>query len=165
MILQKKFYNIFIFILIFLAETGCVEKVESLGRENGIYSVRRVIDGDTIELSDYKLVRYIGIDTSEIRKKQGSTWLYDPEPYSIEAKDLNKMLVESKQVKLEFDVERQDKYGRWLAYVYVDDKMVNEELLKQGYAKIFTILPNIKHIDRLKTAQFQAKQAKRGIWQ
>lgn len=163
MILQKKFYNIFL--IIFLTITGCVEKIESLGRENESYSVKRVIDGDTIELSNYKFVRYIGIDTSEIRKKQGLAWLYDPEPYSIEARDLNKALVESMQVKLEFDIEKQDKYGRWLAYVYVDGKMVNEELLKQGYAKIFTIPPNIKHIDRFKTAQFQAKQAKRGIWQ
>jgi len=107
------------------------------------YRVKRVIDGDTIELDTGERVRYIGIDTPETMKKTGGTWIFDPEPYGVEAKEYNRTLTEGKEVKLEFDAEKTDKYGRLLAYVRTSDMiMVNRELLKKGFARILFIPPN-----------------------
>ncbi len=161
---KKITFYILILIILSLSLTGCFESETKTGQNKRTYFVYRIIDGDTIELSNAKLVRYIGIDTPEVRKKIAGTWQYDPEPYALQANDCNKDLVEGKKVILEFDVEKEDKYNRWLAYVYVDEKMVNEEILKQGYAKLLSIPPNTKYYVRLKTAQTQANEAKRGIW-
>lgn len=151
-------------ILLCLILPGCLESETKLGQNKHTYSVKRVIDGDTVELSNAKLVRYIGIDTPEVRRKIAGAWQYDPEPYALQASDYNKDLVEGKKVILEFDMEKQDKYNRWLAYVYIDGKMANEELLKEGYAKLLVIPPNTKYYTRLKAAQNEANEAKRGIW-
>ena len=78
------------------------------------YLVRNVIDGDTVELSNGRRVRYIGVDTPETMKKVAGSWLYDPEPFAAEAKKLNSLLVDGKRVSLEFDSRKEDKYGRWL---------------------------------------------------
>lgn len=128
------------------------------------YLVNYIIDGDTIELSNGERVRYIGIDTPEIRQKQGSKWIYNPMPYAEESKASNKKLVEGKSVRLEFDVEKKDRYNRWLAYVYIGDKMVNLELVKQGYAMIYTRPPNVKYVDEFVKAQKDARENKRGLW-
>lgn len=74
------------------------------------YQVSKVIDGDTIELSNGERVRYIGINTPEFRNGI-------PDPYAQEAYEANKKLVEGKEVRLELDVQERDKYGRILAYV------------------------------------------------
>lgn len=128
------------------------------------YTVAWVVDGDTVELKNGKKVRYIGIDTPEVRKRIGGEWQYMPEPYAIEAKKFNDEMIRGKNVRLEFDAEKEDKYGRWLAYVYSGDKMVNAELLKQGYASLLTFPPNVKHIDLLVKAQKEAQENRRGIW-
>ncbi|MBU1007393.1 MAG: thermonuclease family protein [Candidatus Omnitrophica bacterium] len=130
---------------------------------NQVY-VSRVIDGDTIELSSGEKVRYIGIDTPETREKKGLEWVYAPRPYAKEAKDLNVRLVQGRRVRLEFDAQRRDKYSRLLAYVYVGDKMVNVELLKAGYAMIYTYPPNVKHTEELLAAQKLARQEGKGLW-
>ncbi|MFQ5952688.1 MAG: thermonuclease family protein [Candidatus Omnitrophota bacterium] len=108
------------------------------------YRVTWVVDGDTIELGNGKRVRYLGIDTPEVRRRVGGKWQYLPEKYAVEAKNYNDTLVRNKNVKLEFDTRKEDKYGRWLAYVYVNDKMVNAELLREGLASVFIIPPNVK---------------------
>jgi micrococcal nuclease len=128
------------------------------------YAVRHVVDGDTIELSSGEMVRYIGIDTPEIREKKGSEWIYKPMPYAEEAKELNKILVEGKSVRLEYDVQKKDKYNRILAYVYIDDKMVNMEMVKQGFAMIYTYPPNVRYAQRFMELQKDARDNKRGLW-
>ena len=87
------------------------------------YLVTKVIDGDTVELSSGEKLRYIGIDTPE--KK---------EPFYSEAKNYNRRLLEGKKIKIELDVQENDKYGRLLGYVYVDGIFVNAEMLKAGLA-------------------------------
>jgi len=139
---------------------GCAERGNS-----AVFYVSEVIDGDTIQLSNGRHVRYIGIDTPEVREKKGGEWVYQPEGYAIEAKEFNRKLVEGKKVRLEFDVVRSDKYKRWLAYVFIDDKMANEELLRGGYATLYTYPPNVRHVDRFVAAQQEARQGKRGLWQ
>jgi len=126
--------------------------------------VRRVVDGDTVELTDGRLVRYIGIDTPEVRRKEHERWIVDPEPMAEEASAFNRQLVEGKEVRLEYDVQSYDRFGRVLAYVYVGDVMVNAQLLMDGYAQPLTIPPNVKHATWFRTLAQQARQAGRGLW-
>ena len=131
------------------------------GRSLAFWStVSRVIDGDTIELDTGEKVRYIGIDTPET--------LHPSEPveyYGREASEFNKKLVEGKWVRLEFDVQRKDIYGRTLAYVYLSDgTFVNAELLKQGYAKVSTYPPNVEHVEEFLELEREARENARGLW-
>jgi micrococcal nuclease len=80
-------------------------------------------------------VRYIGIDTPETKHPSRGI-----EPYGPEATDANRRLVQGQTVRLEFDVQPRDQYGRLLAYVYVGEVMANAELVRQGYALLSTYL-------------------------
>lgn len=150
---------IFIVIALLFMKLGAVSQ-----RHPGEAHVSRVIDGDTIELSNKKIVRYIGIDTPELRERKGASWIYNPKPYAEAAKDFNKRLVEGKHVRLELDVQKKDKYGRTLAYVYVEDKMINREILKEGYAMIYTYPPNVKYTKEFLAAQELARDNNKGLW-
>lgn len=150
--------------LVIALGAGCSPGTVGTATAADEYRVNWVVDGDTIELAGGKRVRYLGIDTPEVRKRIGGRWQYLPEPFATEAKKLNDDLVRNKNVKLEFDIVKEDKYGRWLAYVYVDGKMVNEELLRRGYAYTYHIPPNVRHVDRLIGAQNEARDNKRGLW-
>jgi len=122
--------------------------------------VQRVVDGDTIVLSTRERVRYIGINTPELHHPKKPV-----EAYAREAKAFNRKLVEGKRVRLEFDIERRDKYGRLLAYVYLEDgTFVNAELIRQGYAQIMTFPPNVKYADLFLTYERQAREKNRGLW-
>ena len=126
--------------------------------------VRRVTDGDTIELSTGELVRYIGVDTPEVRRKQGNRWVADPEPFGKEASAFNRQLVEGRRVRLEYDAQTHDRYGRLLAYVYAGELFVNAELLRQGYAQPLTIPPNVAYAEMFRTVAQEARRANRGLW-
>ena len=131
--------------------------------------VEHVIDGDTVALWDGRHVRYIGLDTPEMRRHEGNSWIEDPEPFAREATAFNRSLVEGKSVRLEYDAQPFDKYNRLLAYVSLpaaDGKelMVNEELLRQGYAQLLTIPPDVKYVERFRAAAQEARDAKRGLW-
>lgn len=123
------------------------------------FQVKRVLDGDTIELADGERVRYIGINTPEIdHPPKGAEF------FGHEAAEVNRKLVEGKQVRLEFDVQQRDRYGRLLAYVYVDSIFVNAELVKRGYAYAYTYPPNVKHADLFVKLQREAREAGQGLW-
>jgi len=129
--------------------------------------VMTVIDGDTIRLEDGRLVRYLGIDAPELRTKVESLWVYDPQPFAEQAATLNKKLVEGKKVKIELDpnLPRKDQFGRLLAFVFVDKVMVNEELVRQGLAKVETHHPLImKYRKRIWSLEEGAWLGKRGLW-
>lgn len=119
-----------------------------------ILLVSRVIDGDTIELADGTKIRYIGIDTPE---KDTPLWQ--------EATEANRVLVEGKLIRLEYDTNKQDKYGRALAYVYVNDTFINCELLRSGLAEINTYMQSLKYLDSLIECQREAITNQRGIWE
>jgi micrococcal nuclease len=69
------------------------------------------------------------------------------------------------KVSLEYDLERRDKYGRILAYIWArDGKLMNEEMLKRGCAVLFTVPPNVKYAGRLRNAQEKARELKAGVW-
>jgi endonuclease YncB( thermonuclease family) len=114
-------------------------------------SVQQVLDGDTCRLSDNREVRYLGIDTPE-----------KGEPLAEEATQANNRLVGGKQVRIEIGKPEKDRYGRLLAYVSVDKTLVNEALVRQGFAWVQR--PDDKYRDILLKAQEEARSAGRGIW-
>lgn len=133
--------------------------------EKNEFPVKSIVDGDTIELENGTKVRYIGIDTPETRIKQDDgTWSYQPQAYAERSKEFNRNLVEGKKVRLEYDMVQKDKYNRDLAYVFAGNTFVNAELIRQGYALLFTIPPNVKYIDLFTELQKEARENKRGLW-
>lgn len=80
------------------------------------------------------------------------------------ASEYTKKVVLNKKVSLEFDVQEADKYSRTLAYVYIDDIMLNELLVEQGMAKVATYPPNVKYVDKFVEAQKSAQANKLGVW-
>jgi micrococcal nuclease len=69
------------------------------------------------------------------------------------------------KIGIEFDVQQRDKYGRLLGYVYLlDGRMLNEAIVKAGYASLFTYPPNVKYQQRFLKAYREAKERKRGLW-
>ncbi|MFZ5799777.1 MAG: thermonuclease family protein [Candidatus Omnitrophota bacterium] len=126
--------------------------------------VKAVIDGDTIVLSNNQKVRYIGLDTPEIFLKTETAFEYAPKPFAEAAKEFNRKMVEGKVVRLEFDIERKDKYRRLLVYCFLDGEMVNAQLLRNGLAMLYTQVPNIKYVDLLVKAQQEAREDGLNLW-
>lgn len=129
--------------------------------ENTKAIVKRVIDGDTIELDNGKKLRYIGIDTPE---------RIPSSCFAAEAAGKNEELVLGKEVRLEKDVSETDRYGRLLRYVYVrnsvsgEEVFVNENLVREGYATAVTYPPDVKYTDLFRQADKEARENKRGLW-
>ena len=118
--------------------------------------VIQVIDGDTIIIEGGYRVRYIGIDAPEIHP--------EVEAFGMEAWQANRRLVEGKEVRLERDVSEKDKYGRLLRYVWVDDILVEAELVRQGLARAKAYPPDTKYQDYLEQMEAEAREAGRGMW-
>lgn len=129
---------------------------ESLSNE---VKVTRVIDGDTVELETGQKVRYIGVDTPETVSPSKPVQCFGKEAFSK-----NKELVLGKQVRLEKDVSETDKYGRILRYVWIGDILINEVLVREGYAQSSTYPPDIKYQDKFLEAQRLAKEESKGLW-
>src|SRR3989344_1651973 len=117
--------------------------------------VKRVIDGDTIELANGQIVRYVGVNAPN-----------NGEPFEEEATESNNKLISGKTVTLEYDAYTSDRFGRVLAYVIVDGKNVVVELARKGLVRvtIYEDRRKLKYQDQLLKAQDEAKQASRGIW-
>jgi len=123
-------------------------------------TVYRVVDGDTIKIDGgKKRVRYIGIDTPETVHPSKPV-----ECYGKQASNKNKKLVEGKEILLEKDVSETDQYGRLLRYVWIDDILVNELLVREGYAQSSTYPPDVKYQNKFIEAQRLAMAEKKGLW-
>jgi micrococcal nuclease len=141
----------FIILVALLVSCGLAEPTRS---DAGEYAQAVfVVDGDTVELVDGRRVRYIGVNTPETGQ-----------PYATNAKSLNESLVMGQEVWLETDTQESDVYGRLLAYVWVGDTFVNLELVRQGYANAYTVLPNVRHTDAFVLAEQEAREAELGMW-
>lgn len=124
--------------------------------------VDRVVDGDTAKVfyeGESEYVRYIGIDTPE--SVQPDTPV---ECFGEESKSFNASRIEGQEMKLVFDEEKRDRYGRLLAYVYVNGNMINAELLRLGYATTLEISPNTSKADQFANLEQDAREAGRGLW-
>lgn len=169
-------------VLDLLAEEILPREALGVARESepraSLQQVVRIIDGDTFVArlnGKDESVRLIGIDTPELNERQ---------PYAEEAKEKSAELLMGGWVRLELDVRERDKYGRILAYVYVPmdstlrlhsgqagspqggdgELFVNLELVRQGYAQVLTIPPDVAHADDFREAQKLAQEENLGLW-
>ena len=158
--------------LVLGTNTISVKAIDSVGNEGEVAEssvnfnpsrykakVVNVIDGDTVKIEGGQVVRYIGIDTPET--------VHPSKPvqcYGNEASDKNKELVEGEEIRLEKDVSETDKYGRLLRYVWLGDMLVNEYLVREGYAQSSSYPPDVKYQDKFIEAQKQAREELKGLW-
>lgn len=130
-------------------------------------TVTRVVDGDTFVAKaggkEHK-VRLILVDTPESKAPNR------PKGYlGEEAKQYTMERLEGKEVWLEKDVQSNDRYGRWLRYVYVDvdegkGELFNGTLVRSGLARLATFPPNVKYVEQIRKWQTEARNAERGVW-
>jgi micrococcal nuclease len=128
----------------------------------GTVRVERVVDGDTIDVrldGRRERVRYIGIDTPESVKPGTRV-----QCFGKAAAAANRRLVEGREVRLTYDTEQRDRFGRLLAYVHRDELFVNAELIRQGYGKPLEIAPNVAHAAQLRRLARTARRERRGLW-
>ena len=133
--------------------------------QKGYYSVSKIVDGDTFRVYDGTkkglAIRLIGVDTPETRKSAHKEIGY----FGEEAKQYLSSLLTGKKIKLVYDVNQFDRYQRTLAYVYLEDgTFVNAELVKNGFAMVMTIPPNVKFADEFARLQQEAREYNRGLW-
>jgi len=149
------------------------ERPEGQGKD----LVLKVVDGDTLTIERKgrrESIRLIGIDAPESRANQKAR-----KDAERNGKDLStitglgkkatryvKSLVKPGDlVRVEFDTQIRDKYGRLLGYVFLSDgRMLNEEIVKAGYASLYTVPPNVKYRDRFQKADQEARENNRGLW-
>lgn len=115
--------------------------------------ITKVLDGDTVETASGEIIRYIGINTPE----RGESFAQD-------ATSKNQELTLGKTVRLEFDAQTKDRYGRRLAYVFVGETFINLKLLKIGLAVSYTVQPNVKYQDEFIKAEKEARNSCLGLW-
>ena len=127
------------------------------------YQVTRVVDGDTFVINyngEDEKVRLIGVDTPEsVHPDEDKNT-----EFGVSVSNFSKEMLLGKQIQIEFDVSQRDKYGRLLAYVYIDGQMYNKILLEKGYAKVATYPPNVKYVDDFTSIQKEARENKVGLW-
>lgn len=124
--------------------------------------VIEVVDGDTIRADldgQETAVRLIGVDTPERDGPHTSL-----ECHGEEATRYTRDALAGRTVELEFDVERTDRFGRTLAYVWLDGELFNERLVRSGYAVVTTFPPNVRYVDRFTVAQRRARDEQLGLW-
>jgi micrococcal nuclease len=125
--------------------------------------VVEVVDGDTVvvafEDGGIDTVRLLGVDTPETHHPTQGVECFGPEASRFTARHLAGRMVE-----LEGDVETRDQYGRRLAYVIVEGRRFNDQLLRRGYARLLVLAPNRAHARELLTAELAARDHERGLW-
>jgi micrococcal nuclease len=132
------------------------------GGEAPTVRVVAVIDGDTIDVAwggRRERVRLLGVDTPETVDPNRPVGCYGPEASAFTHQRLR-----GRDVRLRFDRQRRDKYGRLLAYVEVDGRRFNDELLTGGYARLLVIPPNGRHGRVMLDEELGARSARRGLW-
>jgi micrococcal nuclease len=127
-------------------------------------TVTRVVDGDTVHArvgGRDETIRYIGLDTPETVKPNTPV-----QCFGKAASAANRRLVDGQRVRLRLDAEPRDRYGRLLAYVYRrrDGLFVNAALVRDGFATILTIPPNVSHAGDLRGLERRARARRRGLW-
>jgi len=128
---------------------------------NNIFVVKEVIDGDTIKIDDNIRIRLIGINAPD-----------KGECFYQEARDFTKKLLEGKEVRLEKDISGKDVYNRLLRYVVLlatdpegDNLLINDYLVREGYAQTVASPPDNRYRDLLSSAQEEAIRDGRGLWE
>ncbi len=118
--------------------------------------VARVADGDTFTCRDGRRVRLLGVDTPELAQGESGAKAHAA---------LRRLLPVGTPARLELDAAPRDRYGRVLAYVWTGSRLVNETLVREGWAMLYTLPPNVKYAGRLGRAQKEARAGSAGLWQ
>ena len=137
------------------------QATSSIGRRE-LAAVQRVVDGDTfiaLEGTRRFRVRLIGVDTPETVKPGAPIGCFGPE-----ASAYAKRVLTGRQVRLVYDVDRYDRYGRTLAYVFVGKTFFNLDLVQHGYAVVETVPPDVAHVEDFVAAQRVARASHLGHW-
>ena len=145
------------------ASASASAAASAVGDHDATVTVSRVVDGDTVEITPaidgVVDVRLIGMDTPETVDPGEEVEPLGPEASSFATEELT-----GRSVGLEFDAEREDQYGRLLAYVYLGGEMFNELLVEEGLAQAYPYDPNTRYEGRFAAAQEGARAAEIGIW-
>lgn len=158
--MRKILFLSFLFIIPFTCHISAQKK-----HSYKYYSVLRVIDGDTFRADDGSskgmIIRLIGVDAPESR----NTGRKVKSEFGAEATKYLQKLIGGKKVRLEYDIDRTDRYGRTLAYVYLENgTFVNAELVKNGYANVMTVPPNVKYQELFLKLERRARKRGEGLW-
>lgn len=145
-------------------KSNSISTSSNIGEEVDVLTVN---DGDTMKVKyngKERSVRFLLIDAPEMYHKT-----LGEQPYGKEAQQLNReILNNAEKVTIEFDQtgDKEDKYGRLLAYVYADGKSVQEQLIESGYVRVgYVYNKQAAYLDDYEAAQKKAKDTNRGIWQ
>ena len=135
-------------------------------QENTWYKVSKITDGDTFYVttssSEKYKIRLIGIDAPETRNVGVKV---RKEYFGTEAKIFVTQLIKNKKVKLTIKEKKTDRYGRVLAYVYLENGIfLNQYLVEKGYAVVSTFPPNVKYVEKFTQAERNARKLKLGMW-
>lgn len=145
-------------LIILLAITGCSlyyqHHTDNIPEPAGdIVLSKKIIDGDTFVTDDGMNIRLLGINAPE-----RDSYYYNESTLMLE------YLIEGKELVLEEDVETFDQYGRYLAYVYSGEIFINLEMVKRGFANVYTNPPNVEYVDEFLEAERYARRNEMGLW-
>lgn len=148
-------------ILIFWRITSTERNNSAVGADSEIVTITRVLDGDTVDCSDGRRVRLLGIDAPELSHEGRAA-----ERYADESTEWLRTRIADRQVRLEFGPERTDRYGRTLAWIYdSENRLVNRDLLAAGAAKLLADFGLPLELEpSLRAAEAEARIARRGLW-
>lgn len=153
--MKKNFFIIYIITILI--------PVVVFGSERQTVTLSSCIDGDTAKFNisgEEKKVRFLAVDTPETKHPTKGE-----EPFGKEASNYTcNRLKKAKKIELEYDGNKEDKYGRTLAFIFVDDKLLQKDLVKNGYAKVAYLYKKYEYTDILKGAEENAKKNKKRIW-
>lgn len=146
-------------------ESAKASKIERKSGSEEWFAVTRVVDGDTFWVDNGTekglKIRLIGVDAPEPRNTGTRPKGY----FGAESTGYLRQMLTGKKVRLEYDVSRYDRYGRTLAYAWLEDgTFVNAELVKNGYATVMTMPPNVKYAETFTALAAKARKQNRGLW-
>jgi micrococcal nuclease len=157
----KKHLNVVLLILCIFLVYGLTGASSSRpSKDDDTVRSKKIYDGDTIGAvvdGRFEKIRLLGIDAPEM----------DQRPWGKKSRECLRALISAadSRIYIEYDIQRRDKYGRILAYIWSQDrKMLNEEMMKKGCAVLFTFPPNVRYAERLRAAQKKAQEDKTGLW-
>lgn len=169
----RKITGILIILLIVFSTTFTTFKINLYAQEaskkvspEGFQAeVIKVVDGDTIKIRrsgahKQETIRLIGLESPEVSSREQT----GQEPYGVMAQQFLSVAITRRIVRIEQDVQKEAETGEILGYVWLDDKLMNEEMLKAGLAVLVTNPPNVKYVERFQKAQTIAREQKKAIW-
>jgi len=156
---------IFLFAIFLLTIPVNAQSERKLREEAIFYPVTRIVDGDTFWVDDGSekgmKVRLTGVDAPETRNSRNKV----KAAFGDESTRYMTGLIAGKKVRLEYDIDTLDQYGRTLAYVYLEDgTFVNASMVGNGYATVMTTPPNVRHAGTFVELAQKARKRERGLW-